>query len=147
MATTPTRRLILIEEFPDVAHPRHVQFGKRLIDTPLPDGLGSYNEMMDELLEMTKVLKGHADSPVESPYLTLMEVAAAYLTRAYELEMLIFYGEHQGSIEKGSDMYRFRTGPLQSFIYAARKMVDLGSRRLSQESMMTEQRRGLGEKY
>jgi hypothetical protein len=130
-----------------VAHPRHVQFGHRLMDVKLPDGLEEYDEMMDELLEMTRVLKGSADAPVSSPYLSLMEVATAYLARAYEIDMLIHQGEHGGKIERGDDLYRFRTGPLRSFIDMARKMTDLGSRRLSQEALLSEQRRGLGERW
>lgn len=132
---------------PPVAHPRHVQFGHRLIDIKLPDGLEEYDEMMTELLDMTRVLKGTADAPVSSPYLSLMEVATAYLARAYEIEMLIHQGEHGGQIERGDDLYKFRTGPLQSFINMARKMTDLGSRRLSQEALLADQRRGLGERW
>lgn len=130
-----------------VVHPRHVQFGHRLMDVKLPDGLEPYDEMMDELLDMTRVLKGAADAPVSSPYLSLMEVATAYLARAYEIEMLIHAGEHGGQIERGDDLYKFRTGPLRSFIDMARKMTDLGSRRLSQEALLSEQRRGLGERW
>jgi len=135
------------DQQPPVAHPRHVQFGHRLIDVKLPDGLEPYDTMMDELMSMTRVLKGAADAPVSSPYLSLMEVATAYLARAYEIEMLIHAGEHGGQIERGDDLYKFRTGPLQSFINMARKMTDLGSRRLSQEALLSDQRRGLGERW
>lgn len=122
----------------------HVQFGHRVSEVPTIDGLGTYDEIMDELLEMTLVLKGHADAPVESPYLQLMEVATAYLTRAYEIEMLIHRGEHDQVIERGSELFKLRTGPLESFINACRRLADLGSRRLSQEALLSEQRRTEG---
>lgn len=140
-------RVILTEDLPDVVSPSHVQFGQRLIDVPLPAGLGSYEEIIDELLGYVDILKGLADSPVNSPYLTLMEVSTAYLSRAYEIEMLIFVGEHNGSIERGDMLYKLRTGPLDSFISMARKMAELGSRRLSQEQLLSEQRRTEGERY
>ena len=124
-----------------VAAPTHVQFGQRVCEVPLPEGLGDYDEIMDELFEYTKVLKGLADAPVNSPYLQLMEVATAYLVRAYEIEMLIYSGEHEGTIERGSTLFKLRTGPLESFINTCRRMADLGSRRLSQETLLTDQRR------
>jgi hypothetical protein len=96
---------------------------------------------MDELHSYTQVLLGHDDSPVVSPYLTLMEIATVYLARAYEIEMLIYEGEHTDAIPPGHLLRKLRTGPLQSFINMARKLADLGSRRLSQEQMLTEQRR------
>jgi hypothetical protein len=70
-----------------------------------------------------------------------MEVATAYIARAFEIEMLLLQLEHEGD----HALQKFRTGPLRSFIDAARKMVDLGSRRLTQEQMLTDMRRDSGE--
>lgn len=133
-------RIRLVRDLP-VAHPRAVQFGQRLSEVETPPGLGSYEELMDELIEMLHILQGRADAPVESPYLTLMEVATAYMGRGFEMEMLILQQEHQENFE----LRKFRTGPLRSFIEAARKFVDLGSRRLTQEVLITDQRRDSGE--
>lgn len=132
---------IRVVKDPPLAHARHVQFGQRLSDVLVPSGLGSYEELMDELLEMLTVLQGKADAPIESPYLSLMEVATAYIARGFEIEMLILAQEHEGEYE----LRKFRTGPLRSFIEAARKYVDLGSRRLTQEVLLTDQRRDAGE--
>lgn len=54
--------------------------------------------------------------------------------------MLIHIGEQDGSIVKGSQLYKFRTGTLNSFIEMCRRLYDLGSRRLTQEALVTQQR-------
>lgn len=77
---------------------------------------------------------------MDSPYLQLAEVAAAYHSRAREVEMLIYIGENDGSIIRGSKLYKFRTGTLNSFIEMSKRLYDLGSRRLTQESLLTQQR-------
>ena len=126
-------------------HPSLVQFGHKLTEVKLPEGLPEINDLFDELIEYAKVLKGLADSPVNSPYLSLMEVAAAYYARACEIEMLIFNGEHNGSIEKNSSYYKFRTGQLRSFKEMAKMMADVGSRRLTQEDLISRQRYDSGD--
>lgn len=95
---------------------------------------------MDEFLGYASVLAGREEPPIQSPYLQLAEVAAAYHTRAREIEMLIHIGEQDGSIVKGSQLYKFRTGTLNSFIEMCRRLYDLGSRRLTQEALVTQQR-------
>jgi hypothetical protein len=145
-AAHPSIRLRLIdEELPDLAAPGHIQYGQRVTDVPLPVGLGTYDELVDELLGYAHILKGLADAPMASPYLTLMETATAYLVRAYEIEMLIYTGEHNKTLEK--EYSNLRTRQLQSFIDMARKMADLGSRRLTMEQVLTEQRRTEGERW
>lgn len=134
-------RLINDDDEPTPQIPQNVQFGMRVSEVRLPVGLGTYDEIMDELFGYVEVFKGAKDAPVNSPYLQLMEVATAYLTRAYEIEMLIYQGEHNGDIKRGEKHYHLRTGPLASFINTARRMADLGSRRLSQEDLLTAQRR------
>jgi len=91
------------------------------------------------------VLLGHEPSPLQSPYLGLQEVATAYLARAYELDMLIHHAEDSGEVRRGTPYYRIRTGVLRTFIDMARKLADLGSRRLTQEDLITRQRRDLGD--
>lgn len=111
-----------------------------------PEGLPEDpNEVFDELEGYVQVLLGHVDPPVDSPYLALQEVATAYLSRAYELSMLIHRGEIDGSIRRGSTYNLLRTRSLRDFIDMARKLAELGSRRLAQEVLVTQQRRDAGE--
>ena len=69
-----------------------------------------------------------------------MECAVAYYSRAQEIDSLIHEGEGTGAIKKSDPYYRVRVGPLRSFIEAARKHCDLGSRRLTQEDVISRQR-------
>ncbi len=128
-----------------VAHPDKVQFGRRLGSIAFPEGLPEYDKLVDELLGYARVLLGREFPPLDSPYLTLAEVAAAYHSRAREIEMLIYIGENDGSIDKGSQYYKFRTGTLNSFIEMSKRQYDLGSRRLSQEDLLARQRIDQGE--
>lgn len=86
------------------------------------------------------VLLGRVDPPVDSPYLSLMEVAVAYFSRAQEIDALIHEGEASGAIKRNSPHYKFRVGPLRAFLEASKKHADLGSRRLTQESMIAAER-------
>lgn len=99
-----------------------------------------YDELVEEFLGYANILLGRDVSPVQSPYLELMEVATAYHSRGREVEMIILTEEQTGKVPKGSDLYRFRTGQLASFIEMARKCIDLGSRRLTQEQILTRMR-------
>lgn len=105
-----------------------------------PEGLPEYEELVEEFLGYANVLLGREDPPVDSPYLQLAEVAAAYHARAREVEMLIYLGEQKGVVTRGSVFYKFRTGALNSFIEMSKRMYDLGSRRLSQETLLAQQR-------
>lgn len=128
--------------------PSHVQYGHRLTDVPVQEGLElDPNELADELHSYVDVLLARADAPVDSPYLDLQECATAYLARALEMEMLIHNLERNRKVIRGHPLYQFRTGSLRSFIEMAKKMADLGSRRLSAEQLMSDQRYDAGEKY
>jgi hypothetical protein len=122
------------------------QFGRRLTDVEVLEGLPSVEELHDELLGYTDVILGRADPPLEINgfYLDLMEVAAAYYARAKEIDMLIHWEEQNRRVIRGSVYYKFRTGSLRSFIEMAKMMADLGSRRLSQERLLSEQRYDAG---
>lgn len=111
----------------------------------LPMGLPSYEQVIAELQGYCDVLLGRVDPPLASPYLAMAEVAAGYHARARELEMLILTGEQSGVISRGSLYYRLRTGQLHSFLEMSKRMYDLGSRRLTQEDLITRQRIDLGE--
>lgn len=86
---------------------------------------------MAELREYTQVLLGRAPAPIDRGILTMMEVAEAYHARAKEMEMELLEAEASGAILRGSRPYRFRTGPLRSFIEMCAKTIDLGSRRIT----------------
>src|ERR1019366_1408346 len=58
-------------------------------------------------------LLGREPLPIENGVLSLMESAVAIHTRVQELTAMIQLGEYHGTIPKGSNMYRLRTGPLR----------------------------------
>lgn len=95
---------------------------------------------MAELTEYIDILLGRADAPVESPYLDLMEVAATYYARGLEMDILIHDAEQRKDVIRGAPHYKFRTGQLRSFIDMAKRLSELGSRRLSQEDLLARQR-------
>lgn len=126
-----------------VAAPSHVQFGQRLTEVPVVDDRGQRldaDELIEELIAYTDVLLGREPAPVQSPYLDLCEIATAYYARALEMEMRIHDLERNHVVPKGHPLYKFRTGSLRSFIEMAKRMADLGSRRLSQERLLEDQR-------
>lgn len=98
-------------------------------------------KMIEELQDMTDVLLGRKKPPKDFGTLTLMEVADAYFARASEMTMLIQQAEREGTVLKGSNAYRFRTGELRTFMEMAKRAADLGSRRLTQEQMVLEAQR------
>lgn len=122
------------------ATPRDAQFGRRLIDIQIESGLPHVSQLSDELKHMADVILGRMDSPLESPYLALAEVATAYYCRAQEIDMLIHEQERKGNVEKGSALYLFRTGEVRAFIELSKRAAELGSRRLTQEQLLEQQR-------
>lgn len=123
-----------------VVNPRHVQFSQRLNSVPVGEMWVTTEDLRAELYEMFDILLGRKDSPISSPYLAMAEVATAYYTRAQEIDALIHRGEQEGTILRGSELYRFRTGELRAFIEAAKRCAELGSRRLTQEQLLFQQR-------
>ena len=121
-------------------------FSHRLTDVEVLEGLPAVEELQEELLGYANIILGRADPPLQLDgfYLDLMEVAAAYYARAKEIDMLIHWEEQNRRVVRGSAYYRFRTGQLRSFMEMAKMMADLGSRRLTQERLLTEQRYDAG---
>jgi RNAse (barnase) inhibitor barstar len=119
---------------------RDVQMAHHLSAIPVGYGLPHVEDLEKELDQMVDVLLGRVESPIDSPYLALQEVATAYFARAQEIDMLIHRAEHEGIALRGSAHYKFRTGELRAFIDLARRCAELGSRRLSQEQLLTQQR-------
>lgn len=96
-----------------------------------------------ELEDMRDVLLGHADIPdgIQPGPLALMEVAEAYFSRACDIEQHILKREREGTLKPDSALSRFRKGELRSFKEMAKSAADLGSRRLTAESLRFEQER------
>ena len=116
-------------------------FGRKLTDVAVGEGLPDVDDLVAEFLGYADIILGRADPPTDGmAYLDLMEIAAAYYARAKEVEMLILWSEQQRKVIRGSPHYKFRTGQLRSFIEMAKMMADLGSRRLTQERLMYDQR-------
>lgn len=113
---------------------------------PLGQALPNLTKMRSELLDMTDVLMGREEPPINAGHLTLMEVADAYFARAAEMTMLIQGREREGLIKvgRGKDadpLHKFRTGELRTFMEMAKRAADLGSRRLTKEQLVFEQSR------
>lgn len=113
----------------------------RLRAIPLGEGVPPLPELYDELAEMTDVLLGRGPAPLDAGHITLLEVADAYFARASEITMLLQQAEQEGTVIKGSAHYRFRTGPLRTFMEMARQAAQLGSRRLTAEQLWFEMQR------
>jgi hypothetical protein len=114
-----------------------------MMPTPVGEGLPSVHALWVEISGYMDVLMGRLEPPIDSPYLQLMEVATAYYARGLEIDALIHHEENNMRALKGSELYKFRTGELRSFIELAKRAADLGSRRLTQEQMLSEQRRSI----
>lgn len=125
-----------------IRRPTHkdAQLGRRLIDIEVGLGLDSVDVLWGELQGYMDTLLGRAESPIDSPYLSLAEVATAYYARAQEIDAMIHAAEREGAVMRGSPLYKFRTGELRSFIELSKKCAELGSRRLTQEQLLHNQR-------
>jgi hypothetical protein len=131
---------------PKVVAPTHApSFGRKLIDVEVLSGLPSVDELHDELLGYANMLLGRSDPPdgMDS-VMDLMEIAATYYARAKEIDMLIHHEEQNRRVIRGSPYYKFRTGQLRSFIEMSKMLADLGSRRLTNERLLFEQRYDAG---
>ena len=110
----------------------------RLRAVQVGEGVPVIPVMQAELQDMTDVLLGRMDPPIDAGHLTLMEVADAYFARASELTMLLQAMERDGQVTRGSAHYKFRTGELRTFMEMAKRAADLGSRRLTEEALLWE---------
>lgn len=119
---------------------KDVQLGTRLTEVPTRMGMPGADELWEEIHGYVDILLGRVESPINSPYLSMGEVATAYYARAQEIDMLIHAAERDGTVMRGSALYKFRTGELRSFIELAKKCAELGSRRLTQEQLLHSQR-------
>ena len=124
--------------------PRDVQFGQKLSSVYVELGLPPVGDLWEEIQGYIDVILGRVESPIDSPYLSMAEVATAYYGRGQEIDALIHKGERLGDIQKGSPYYKFRTGELRSFLELSKRASELGSRRLTQERLLFDQRENDG---
>jgi hypothetical protein len=80
---------------------------------------------------MFDVLIGRSPAPLNKDGLDLMEISDAYYMRATELTFIIHSLERQGTVKRGDEYYKIRTGELEDFRDACKRAVELGSRRLT----------------
>ena len=94
-------------------------------------------DLQIELDGYMDVLLGRLDPPNENGPMTLMEFAETVHARLGEIEIAVLRGENDGTVTKGSRIYRFRTGELRTAQEVFAKAIDLGSRRVTfwKESM------------
>jgi len=59
--------------------------------------------------------------------------------------MRIQHAETSGEVRRNTAYYNIRTKLLRDFIDMTKRLADLGSRRLTQEDLITRQRRDMGE--
>jgi hypothetical protein len=110
--------------------PYHGYTKTRVRNIKVGAGLPPLSELQEELDHYMDVLMGREDAPVNG-ILALMETADIFYARASEIDALIKRGEADGSISRGSDYPKFRTGELRTFRELASKAAELGSRRLT----------------
>lgn len=115
--------------------------GQFLRDVPINQGLGSVEELSQEIDSYMDVLMGRTQPPVDNGVLTLMEVADAYYARGMEITYRLQELERSGGTFRGSDFYKFRTGELRTFTEIARRAAELGSRRLTHERLLFDAQR------
>lgn len=141
--TTPKRRKIRTTPKADETTRHKVTKDKqsatgRLRAIQVGQGLPSITMMATEIQDMTDVLLGRVEPPIDAGHLTLYEIADAYYARAAEMTMLLQKMEREGQITRGSAHYKFRTGELRTFLEMSKRAADLGSRRLTYESLRME---------
>lgn len=122
--------------------PQHDQsIRNRLRVHRLHEGLPRLPELEEEMQNMYDVLLGRKEPPFNAGTMTLMEVADSYFARMSEVHGLIQKGEREGTVPKGGNYYKFRTGELRTFLDVAKRAADLGSRRLSEEQLEFERQK------
>ena len=112
-----------------------VDRGEHVRHFSLGEGLPELTDLQAELDTMWDALLGRVDPPLNKGVGTLMEVAEAYHARACEVFAMIQRGEQDGTVLPKSSTYKFRTGELRTFIEAAKRAIEMGSRRITMASM------------
>jgi hypothetical protein len=112
------------------------RFSKTFLEVQVASGIPHVDKLAQELEDMRNVLFGRVEVDYDSDYLGLMEVSTAYFCRGQEIDELIHKAERDGTVVRGSALYKFRTGELRSFLELTKMAANLGSRRLTQEQLL-----------
>ena len=131
----PLKKKTLRARSPDLPKSKKAIRHGHLRAFELGEGLPNITQMAVELQDMTDVLMGREEPPLNVGVLTLQEVADGYFARASEMTMLIQQAERRGQISRGHALYKFRTGELRTFMEMAKRAAELGSRRLTDEQL------------
>ena len=128
-------RILMAKIVRKVVHRDH----RRVRQFRLGEGLPKPEQIREELESMRDVLLGRVDAPINKGVLTLQEISDAYFGRACELEQLILAAQAEGKIPKSSPYHGLRTQEIRSFKELTKSAAELGSRRLTYESLRWEQ--------
>lgn len=101
-------------------------------------GLPSLDTMRGQLDLFRDWLLHRINLPLNKGVGAYHEVAVATYARAKEMEQLILRQEADGTLVKGSALYKFRTGELRSFIDLAGKCIERGSREITEAQLVLE---------
>jgi hypothetical protein len=110
----------------------------RLLAFRVGEGPVNVAKFSKEVQEMTDVLLGRVEPPINEGAMTLLTVADAYFARGSEMAMQIHRAERQGVIDNKSPAYRFRTGELDKFLTMAKRRGDKGSRDITYRGQLIE---------
>ena len=102
-------------------------------------GFGTVSALSEELQEMMDVLLGRTEPPLDAGVSTMLEGADAFYSRASEITMRLQKLEREGAVKRGDSVYKFRTGELRTFMDAAKRAAETGSRRLTREQLLYQQ--------
>ena len=105
----------------------------------LGQGLPTPKAIRRELKGYKRVLMGFEDPPMEKGVMTLMEVAEGYFARACDIEQEILEAMAEGRITKNSEYGTLRTQEIRSYKELFKSATELGSRRLTFESVRVQQ--------
>lgn len=108
-------------------------FARPMTEVPVMAGLGTIDEVMDELLEMAAVVLGRKNPPIDNGVMTRHEVCLAYHARVTEIEILIHEYERKVKPIKGDPWSLLRTKQVRSMLEMLKTQVQAGSRALTHE--------------
>jgi hypothetical protein len=98
-------------------------------------GLPTPRQIRSELKGYRNVLMSREEPPMQKGVMTLMEVAEAYFARTCEIEQEILEAQQEGRIPKTGEYNTLRTQEIRSFKELFKSATELGSRRITFESL------------
>lgn len=105
-------------------------------EVPVAAGLGTVDEIMDELLDMTDVVLGRTNPPIDNGVMTRHEVCLAYYSRVCEIDILLHEHERKKRGVKGDPFSQLRTQQVRRMLEMLKAQVQAGSRALTHEQFL-----------